>query len=323
MVFDRKDRRVTQALARWAEVAPTLGFQPGAFRHKLIWQKDEKTRSHIVLRLKGPRALIIKQVTQGAADKSLSDTVNALRDAHQRLLSHTKAHAPEVLFSTETGDFIVMTEATGRTFEEHVNKGRTHGAMLKRVGAWLSAFHGSGPLERRTYQPSFMVGHIERMQKLVEDDPTLVAEPDHFIACCKAVPKLAEAAEGRQTYSASKHGDFNVRNILLGPDGETGLDFKPPGSAPVGFDIVRFLMDYAELFQPLPKGQLLTQDTLDAFFNGYTLVDPDDPAVRFLPYVQLLNDWKAIPSDPQERSWRQRARMANISALATTAFGAE
>lgn len=320
MVFQQTDPRVRQALARWEQVAPALGLDPHAFRCKLIWQKNEDRRSHIVLRLKGSPALIIKQVTLASSEKSLTETVDALRDAHQRLLDQDRAHAPQVLFASDNGDFIVMTDATGQTFEDHMNKGRMHGPMLKLTGAWLSAFHAGGPVEARTYQPRFMVGHVERVRQKVEKDPALVAESDLFIACCNAIPKLAEAAQGQQSISAAKHGDFNTRNILLGPDGETGLDFKPSSSAPVGFDIVRFLMDYAELFQPVPRGALLSQETLNAFFGGYTLVKYDDPAVRFLPHVQLLNDWRAIPVDPGKRSWRQRLRMENIIKLAQSAF---
>ena len=320
MVFQQTDSRVQQAIARWRQIAPDLGMDPDAFRHKLIWQKDEDRRSHIVLRLKGSPTVIIKQVTRSSSSKSLIDTVEALRDAHGRLRNDDRAHAPQVLFASETGDFIVMTEATGHTFEDHMNKGRAHGPMLKRAGTWLSAFHAAGPVEPRTYQPRFMVTHIERVRQKVENNPALVADPDRFIACCEVIPKLAKAAEGNQTISSTKHGDFNVRNILLGPDGETGLDFKPLSSAPVGFDIVRFLMDYAELFQPRTVGTLLSQETLDAFFSGYTLVTDDDPAVRFLPYVQLLNDWRTIPADLSKRSWRQRLRMENILMLSQSAF---
>lgn len=83
-------------------------------------------------------------------------------------------------------------------------------------------------------------------------------------------------------------------------------------------------MDYAELFQPmegLPTGQVLTDATLEAFFAGYSLVGRDDPAVCFLPFVQLLNDWRLIPVDPGRRSWRQAARYQAITELARTGFG--
>ena len=317
------DDRLTQALGEWDDIAPTLGFDRGTFKSKLIWQKDEAKRSHIVVRLRGPRSLILKRVFTAPDNAPLFAAISAQRDAHARLASNARAHAPEVLFASADGTCVVMAEAAGKTLEYHLTAGRSHEKMLRRTGGWLTAFHTSGVTETRTYQPRFMVGHAARMCQGVADGTIKVALPDLFMACCEKIPEIAESATDRQTVSAAKHGDFNLRNILLGPDGETGIDFKPASTAPVGFDIARLLMDYAELFQPdddIPVGGLLSDATLDAFFAGYDCVGRDDPAVAFLPYVQLLNDWRLIPPNPARRSWRQIARMARIELLARNAF---
>lgn len=319
MVLGLSDPRMKQALAEWAEVAPLLGFDPKAFRAKLIWQKDEPQRSHIVLRLKGPVGLILKRIFAVPRDEILTDSVIALQGAHQRLLPFKEAHAPEVLFASDAGDLVVMTEAKGKTLNDHMVRGRAHGQMLQRTGAWLAAYHRSGKTEARTYQPKFMVQHAARMATEISDGTRSVPEPDLFLKCCDLVKARQADAEGQGTISADKHGDFNLRNILLGPDGETGLDFKPPTTAPVGFDIARMLMDYGELFQPMsdvPPGEVLSPATQQAFFDGYDLVSKDDPAVRFLPFVQLLNDWRLIPADAVRRSWRQSARLDAIIGLA-------
>ncbi|WP_299619224.1 phosphotransferase [uncultured Tateyamaria sp.] len=325
MVLGFTDPRVKQVLGEWAQIAPELGYDPGAFRSKLIWQKDEAVRSHVVIRLKGPRRLILKRVFKAPAGEELVDAIAAQKAAHQRLKDFPKAHAPEVLFASERGDIVVMAEASGKTLNDHLTGGRDPSQMLRRTGAWLAAFHSAGPVEERTYQPRFMVGHITRMAEAVRANDLAVADPDRFVACCDKVAELAQTASGQETVSATKHGDFNLRNILLGPDGETGLDFKPPSSAPVGFDIARVLMDYAELFQPTPQvsGTVLSDRALDAFFGGYDLVSRDDPAVRFLPFVQLLNDWRLIPPDPSQRSWRQKTRYEAIIRLAQNGFGVE
>lgn len=323
MVFDGTDPRLKRALDAWAEIAPGLGFDPGQFRAKLIWQKDEVARSHIVVRLRGPRKLILKQVSKTPPGEDLRAGVEAQRDAHVRLKAFKNAHAPEILFASNAGDTVLMDEATGKTLNDHLSAGRNHGQLLKRTGAWLSAFHESAVIEERTYQPRFMVAHAERMADGVESGQIQVADPQRFITYCRAVANIAADAIGQKTISARKHGDFNLRNILLGPDGATGLDFKPQSNAPVGFDIIRVLMDYAELFQPvngLKPGMLLSDATLDAFFDGYRLITRDDPAVKFLPLVQLLNDWRLIPSVSDKRSWRQIARYKAITALAQTGF---
>ncbi|WP_299728439.1 aminoglycoside phosphotransferase family protein [uncultured Tateyamaria sp.] len=317
------DPRLKQAQAAWAEIAPDLGLDTAAYRAKLIWQKDEPARSHIVVRLKGPRPLILKQVFAAPDDADLSAAIAAQRDAFERLAGSNSSHAPEVLFASDDGRIVVMAEAAGKTLNDHLLAGKPHDKMLRRAGAWLGAFHGSGPLEERTYQPKFMLRHAARMRDAVRAGTLRVALPKMFVACCEQMPDKAAAAMDQQTTSAAKHGDFNLRNLLLGPEGETGLDFKPASTAPVGFDIARLLMDYAELFQPgedVSEGRLLSDATLDAFFDGYRLVERDDPAVRFLPFVQLLNDWRLIPPNKTRRSWRQAARMDRIEALARTAF---
>lgn len=313
------DPRLDRALGEWTQIAPTLGFDPAAFKARIIWQKDDAQRSHIVVRLKGARTLILKRVFRAPNDVGLAEAVAAQAAAHVQLADNPKAHAPEVLYTANDGRIVVMAEASGKTLNDHLSAGRPHAQMLRRTGRWLARFHASGPTETRTYQPKYMVGHVARMADEVAAGKLHIAQPDLFTACCAKIPVIAEGMMQQQTVSATKHGDFNLRNILLGPDGATGLDFKPVSSAPVGFDIARLLMDYAELFQPegtAQTGALLSDDTLDAFFDGYDLVGRDDPSVRFVPFVQLLNDWRLIPPDPARRSWRQVARMDRIADLA-------
>ncbi|MEO0402288.1 MAG: hypothetical protein AAF214_07915, partial [Pseudomonadota bacterium] len=163
MVLGLTDPRVRQALVDWTSVAPGLGFEPGAFRSKLIWQKDEPARSHVVIRLAGPRRLILKRVFAAAEDAGLLGAVAAQQDAFARLAGSDTAHAPEVLYASDDATLVVMAEARGKTLNDHLTSGRTHAPLLRRAGAWLSTFHGAGHLESRTYQPKFMVRHAERM----------------------------------------------------------------------------------------------------------------------------------------------------------------
>lgn len=323
MKFIGSDDRMKQALSDWSDAASILGFDAKAFRSKLIWQKDEDNRSHVVVRLKGPRTLILKRTFVAQDSENLIEKVTTQRDAFDRLAAFPKANIPEVLFASDDGKIVIMAEAKGKTLNDLLLLGRSHDQMLRRAGAWLSAYHASGPTETRTYQPRFMVNQADRMAKSVAAGEISVVLPEQFMCCCARIPDLATQALDQQTVSSCKHGDFNLRNILLGPDGDTGLDFKPASTAPVGFDIARLLMDYAELFQPIKdvaRGAVLSEKTLDAFFKDYGVVTRDDPAVRFLPYVQLLNDWRAVPVNRSQRSWRQTARLKMITALASNAF---
>ncbi|MEO9683391.1 MAG: phosphotransferase [Tateyamaria sp.] len=319
-----KDPRLKLALAEWAEIAPQLGLVGADFKSKVIWQKDEPERSHIVVRLKGKRKLILKRIFKAPDDSDHLGTVQAQQGVFERLAEQQKAHAPEVLYCNDDGTLVIMVEASGKTLNDHLAAGRPHAQMLRRSGTWLAAFHKTMPTEKRTYQPKYMVAHVSRMGDAVLEGALNVPLPDLFIASCAKIPQIAETVSDQQTTSAVKHGDFNLRNILLGPDGETGLDFKTTSTAPVGFDIARLLLDYAEMFQSktdLQPGAVLSDATRDSFFDGYDLVGRDDPSVRFVPFVQLLNDWRLIPTNPMLRSWRQVARMEAIEALARNAFG--
>ena len=139
--------------------------------------------------------------------------------------------------------------------------------------------------------------------------------------------RFGPADRHQRNGSADRFGDqarrFQPAQHPAGAGWATGLDFKPLSTAPVGFDIARILVDYAEPFQPrgdVPVGAMVSAATFDAFFDGYDVTGRDDPSVRFIPFVQLLNDWRLIPPDPSRRSWRQAARMTAIEALARNGF---
>ena len=318
------DTRVETAISGWAGIAVSLGLDPTEFTHKLVWQKDEARRSHVVLRLVSPtRQLILKQVFRAEGNKDVVGAITAQRDAAERLSAYPNAHAPAVLWMSDDGWTTVMEAVPGKTLDQHLTDDRPPKPVLKRTGAWLAAFHRTSEEGRRKYKPRFMVNHIQHLRDQVDAGEIDLPEPKLFSACAAQIPRIAAEFEGRLSVSCAKHGDFNLRNIILGPTGATGIDFAPHQTAPVGFDISRILLDYAELFQrsqDVPQGAVLAPQTLEAFFSGYDLVTPDDPGVGFLSYVQLLKDWRAVPSNKAERSWRQARRFDTILALAHRAF---
>lgn len=83
MRISSTDPRLKQALAEWAKIAPGLGLVASDFKSKVIWQKDESNRSHIVVRLKGPRVLILKRTFVAQDSDDLVEKVITQRDAFQ------------------------------------------------------------------------------------------------------------------------------------------------------------------------------------------------------------------------------------------------
>ncbi len=319
-----RDTRIKETLGLWADIANELRLDASDFRHKVLWQKNEPNRSHVVLELIGANLKLVLKKIFLPTDMRLTESMEMQQKAAQAMPRNQGLFAPEVLYVSQDGSLAVMEFLQGKTLNDHLEAGKPEDRILRRSGKWLAAFHSSFQTTTRTYQPHFMVNHIQRVAQKVALDQVKVPERDLFLRCCDRIPAMADKCGDRQTISAKKHGDLNVRNLMIGPPGVVGLDFAPESAAPVGFDITRLLMDYAELFQDpsdVLRGQLLSSQTTKAFFDGYSLVGVDDPAVEFLPFVQILNDWRIIPSKSSDRSLRQSHRLGNLLYLAQKGFG--
>jgi len=286
-------------------------------------KKSEPDRSHVVLLLVADaQKLILKKVFE-PENHSMKQAMQMQSKACLNMSAIDKLGAPEVLYVSQDGSLSVMEYVPGKTANDQLEADKPAAQILRRSGAWLASFHGSFPTNTRVFQPHFMVNHISRVSEKAEAAEFSLPERDLFLRCCERIPFIADQFMNGKTISAQKHGDLNTRNILIGPNGVFGLDFAPESLAPVGYDIARFLMDYAELFQnpsDIKRGQLLSDEVLRVFFKGYDLVGPDDPSVGFLPFVQILNDWRLIPSKSEERSFRQSRRLAAIKRLAEKGF---
>ncbi|MEP2782437.1 MAG: phosphotransferase [Pseudoruegeria sp.] len=309
-----------RAIAEWTSLAPTLGLTAADFRCEPVWEKDETGRRHVVLRLKSPTTdLILKRVYETDEGASLGQASMAQQQAHLALKPKEDAHAPKVLFQSDDGDMVIMSYVVGKTADQMFLEGKPHKQILRRCGTWLSAYHNSGPIETRAFQPRFMLNHTARLADLARDGRMAVVEPEFFVRCCGEIPIRASRIEGYKTFSSWKHGDANLRNFILGKQGVSVIDFKPESTAPVGYDISRFLLDYAQLYQP-PSDRLLSDETIQYFLKGYKGLSHKDPAFGFLAEIRLLSDWCTVPANEDDHSLRQSLRMAKILALARQAF---
>lgn len=318
----RPDPRIAAAATTFGVLARRCGLEPEGFTNRLIWQKHEAGRDHVVMAfVDGHRRLVLKQ-DFGGSDAGLRPKIEMQARASEALRNHPTAHAPEVL--AQDAGAVLMAAAEGETLDELIATGSDPLPLLTQAGAWLAAFHRALGTEARLFQPKFMLNHMATQSALVAKGLLRVAEPDLFLAACAQLADRAQPHLNKPTVSAVRHGDFNLRNLIIGPDGATAIDFKPEQTAPVGYDIARLLVDYTSLYgnphTASPAG-LLDQSVRAAFFSGYDLVDPGDPSADFLIWVQLLTDWRAIPADPERQSLRQMQRLAMIIALARRGFG--
>ncbi len=195
--------------------------------------------------------------------------------------------------------------------------------LLRRCGVWLDAFHRSQEVDTRKFRPARIVqSHEAQRDAILAGDMSVAAQPLYL----KGIRKLAEIAPkyaGAPTVGAVQHGDFHLRNLIIGDGQLAGIDFTKGNTAPVGYDIAKILLDFTALFRDptdLKPGQIIHDATLDAFFDGYTLVGRDDPSVAFLLYVRILSTLLTVPAKKWQRTDAKLRTLNRLRPIARHAF---
>jgi aminoglycoside phosphotransferase (APT) family kinase protein len=313
--------RLRDTTASWIELANRAGVDPQPYRLTPIWQKAEINRAHLLIRADatGLPSYIVKREFLRPGDDSLVDEASAQQTAHDALKHCSITHTPEVLSVTESGPSVLMQAFDGQNLNDFLVTGNgdpsRHLDALARAGGWLNEFHKATFVEHRQFRPNHMAKQARRLEGMVKAKERFVPRRAHFHSFVEYTTALAPQFEGMQTPVAQTHGDLHVRNLLIGPCGTAGIDFRRANSAPIGHDVARFLVDYATLFGlsgSVGSGQLLTAREADAFFSAYRMANANDPSIGFLIHFRILADWMTIPSSPFKRSKRQHRRWRGL-----------
>ncbi|NSX53593.1 phosphotransferase [Parasulfitobacter algicola] len=320
-----RDKKVDGALEAWRIMAPKEGFDPYAYTPVRTWRKQDRRRDHIVLQLKDQtgKSIILKKLYRPTDQDAFVNTVKNHHRAHNALRDHETAQVPSILFQDDQQLVYITEFVQGTTFFGVCEQIEDRTAILAKAGAWMSAFHQATEEQRRIYQPKFMVNHINHLVDEMQSGKRRIRAQQQFIKTATYIQDFAKNFEGQESIISAKHGDMNMRNLLIGSDMSWGIDFGEISNAPVGFDIARFLLNYAETFADLDDiapGDVIPKCDLDAFFTGYTFVGQNDPAVQFLLKVQLLLDWNRLPRNLTQTSIAHMVRFKRIQKIAKTAF---
>ena len=315
------DPRIDQALLDWHSHASALGHKPDEFQHELLWQKSEEHRSHIVLKLTAPeQSYVLKKHFIGGDVEAVSNAQTAAQNA---LADHTDAVVPKIVIADPKSELLVMEHFNGQTINEAMNDENDPMEIVRKIAIWCNAFHRNSFDETRIFRPVFMSRFFEKMVSSIKEGNRTVPEPQAYLRCASQITDIAERYKNQETKTAQLHGDLNVRNFLFGEAQTAALDFKPFDIKPSGYDIARVLLDFTELFgdpNAVAVGDVVPQDIKDAFFSEYKFLPETDPAISFLCYTRLLEDWHSIPTNPDHRSVRQEYRLEQILKIAELAF---
>ncbi|MEK6720757.1 MAG: hypothetical protein AABZ33_08830 [Chloroflexota bacterium] len=205
---------------------------------------------------------------------------------------------------------IVMTEADGvplagllfRSVGRRAGSGATAqlGLALGSAGAWLRRFQGLGLATERTVR-------IDTRADVVD----LARQIGEFVARSTTRPAVVHDIVERFTTAADKvlpstfptglhHGDFAIRNFLIGPAGTmTAIDALGRWRMPVHDDLARMIVAIeTSRIQSSTFGLALRpsqRDALsDALLSGFGRDGVDPAAVRIYAVLILLDRWAAL-----------------------------
>jgi len=312
-----------------AEAAfPTMMAQAGrdaaGYVRTRHWVKSDRRRAHIVARFDHPAQppLILKSAERPRDTEEFAGILRNHKAAQDALAGHEPLTVPQLLASDVDAQTYLMTYLPGETLLDRCRVVDDHRPLMRKAGAWLSAYHRGTVQEERMFQPNFMAQHMLHLVDEMDRGVRRIKGQKRFKVLAQAVQDWVAPCSGRISMIAAKHGDLNAHNILVSDDSVAAYDFLPYSTTPVGYDIARLLLSYMQMvgdIDAVPKGEVLPPHILDAFFEGYTLVPPDDPGVTFLLRVQILLDWNRMHHTLSAQSI---LRFGRLRALARKAFGA-
>jgi hypothetical protein len=183
--------------------------------------------------------------------------------------------------------------------------------VMRRAGAWLDAFHRSGPMATAPFWPRRAAARFLRVVDDVQAVRRVVASPGQFARLARETVGRLEALRRRPLPVANRHGDMSGRNLLVGADAVWGIDFAPQGQETVTKDLSKLLAFLAERW-PV---DVLSGPLSAAFFAGYRLLPADEPALAFMVRMRLLSAWAGYPADTGGLSALHLARFRRIRRL--------
>ncbi|MFD1342631.1 phosphotransferase [Litorisediminicola beolgyonensis] len=313
------------ARALWPDLAREAGLDPSGWTASRLALRQDARVARVLLRMSRDGAdLVLKYEARPERPEAFLAQMARHSEIAARFPSGAHMTVPPLLAIHPERQACLMGFVAGTHLSRLTEEAPAsdHPALLRRAGAWIAAFHQSGFGERRPFRPKFQLDYLDRILAEMDAGTRRVAQDSRFRAAAARYRALAPGFAGRQSVTAALHGDLHMRNIVIGPQ-TAGLDFAEAGSAPVGHDLARLLVDYATLRadpKTIAPGDVLPAAARDGFFAGYDLVGPDDPSVGLLLRHRILADWWGLPATEAERSPAQDRRLRRLMALAERSF---
>lgn len=315
----------------WPVLAAKAGLKPTLPAAHRLLSRTDRTGKRLVLALSSAdgTALIFKYDGQSEPghEGHFARSIAAQRIARVRMQGNLRGlRVPRVLAELPEACVALMEAAPGQQAAALIETATDNVArrlVLTACGRWLSGFHAASKHTRRSYRTHFVLSALAERRASLLRGQLKACEVGLLVRLVTAVEESADAHEGKMAAHGQQHGDFTLRNLLIADNVVSAIDFRPEHRAPVGYDVMRFLVDYVTLFgdhRKIRDGRLLASADRAAFFAGYDLAKPNDAAIDFLAGVQLIHDWLKLPADPARHSLLQTLRLSGLRESAMRLF---
>lgn len=243
-----------------------------------------------------------------------------LTAAHSGLATCSKFKATAPVYLSRTGNFIVTEFIDAPTALRHFKRSATllqSAQIFAKCGAWLNAFHASGPAQKTQFWPGWILALLND-QTMVRK--TMVPQ-SLYIPIIASLTADAEGLKGAWETAVPSHGDLHGNNLII--DGETtyGLDFSEAKHAIASYDVARILL--MDLEQDATDAEIGPTGILkahsDAFFERYQQsLSPD--IVSFCIKARMIRTWLGVTPEKYETAIGQRRRYDQIAKRVEVAF---
>lgn len=275
----------------------------------------------------GPRYTFRHQQKPVAPDRFTAH-FNLQAEAFRQFGHSAENTMPEPVFLDSETQTSLLTHMEGRPLSDMMWKARDDRpaqlALLRRAGAWLDVFHRCQVDEVRVFNPRYTVEYYQDLRDKITSGRAQVAATPLFLQGIDHLAAIASGFEGLKTTSASQHGDFHMRNLIVSDMKVAGIDVSKSAPAPVGYDIAKLLLDYTSVLRgaaDLRPCRVVPDDAYGAFFDGYTLVEKSDTGVRFLLFARVLATLARVPQKRMARSSGEQRTLRRLRPIARNAFG--
>ncbi len=303
----------------WQALVTEAELDPSAFKPSVLWRRIDPWRVRFVLKLTnktGPD-LVFKKTFKPEGSSNFMTGISAQDRVSNALQEPTTT--PKILAYSEKDQSLLMDCVPGETAHDALfNAGGSPAEQARLLGAagqWIGAFHRAFAEPPRRFQARHILKHMQN--RLAEFDKTShkIRHPEHYHRALTALLKTGADADGAELPVGLNHGDLHSKNIIIGADRVSGIDFRNNHTAPACYDLGRFLVDgVVRTVGPSSTGKTFLDPELSAaFWEGYGVDLADNSAMNLMIKVRLLEDWIAIPDGRLNRM--QRRRFDNILAI--------